>query len=40
MSLECGTAEGSASVSKATILEELENDEAWQPSGDPWECNF
>ena len=40
MSSEGGTAEGSVGVSESKILMELENGKAWQPSGEPWDCDF
>ena len=37
---EAGIAEGSVGVSEPKIPLELENGKAWQPSGEPWECDF
>ena len=40
MSSESGTAEGLVVVSESKILVELENGKAWQPSSEPWDCDF
>ena len=40
MSLEDGTAEGSVGVSESQIPMELENGKVWQPSREPWDCDF
>ena len=40
MFLEGGTTEGSVVVCESKIPAELENGEAWQPSGEPWDSHF
>ena len=40
MSAEGGTAEGSVGVCESKIPVELENGTAWQPSSEPWDCDF
>ena len=40
MSSEGSTADGSVGVSKSKILLELENEKAWQPSIELWNCDF
>ena len=40
VSEECGTVEGLVGVSGSEITAQLENGKAWQPSGEPWYCEF
>ena len=40
MASEGGTSEGSVSVCKSKIPVELENGKVWQPSVEPWNCDF
>ena len=40
MSSEGGIAEGLVGVWKSKIPMELENENVWQPSGKPWDCDF
>ena len=40
MSSEGGTAEGSVGVSESKIPVGLANGKAWQPSSEPWDCDF
>ena len=40
MSSEGGTAEGSVGVFESKISVELANGKVWQPSGEPWDCDF
>ena len=40
MSSKAGTVEGSVGISKSKIRVELENGKAWQPSSEPWDCDF
>ena len=40
MTSEAGTAEGLVGVSESKIPVELESGKVWQPSGEPWDCDF
>ena len=40
MSLQVGSAEGSVGISKSKIPVESPNRKAWQPSGEPRDCDF
>ena len=40
ISLEGGTAEGSVGVCESKIPVVLDNGKAWQPSSEPWDCDF
>ena len=40
MSSECNMAQGLVAVSESNIPMELENGKAWQPSGEPCDCDF
>ena len=40
MTSEASTTEGSVGVSESKISGELENGMLWQPSSEPWDCDF